>query len=371
MKLTAPYVGHIWMMLNTLSVRTGLDVVQPPPSTRRTISLGVSHAPEWMCFPFKVVLGNFLEAIELGADTVIMAEGPRLCRLGYFARLYEQIIHEIGHEDVRILSLNWQDEQIVALGKFLRGILGEATSWPTIIGHIKHALSQFILIEDVEKRVHYLRPRAENYRDVDRIWKGAEGAVQAATSGRDLKLARRDLFQALDAVPLRPNVQPLRVGILGEFIITMDPFYNFDLEVELGHMGVEVRRFSWVTSWAKVWLFLAALGLSHDKEVRRAASPYLTRDVSGEGMQTVGETVLMAREGFDGVVHLSPFTCLPEVVAQNVLPKVIRDHDIPVLDLIIDEQTARTGLLTRLEAFVDLMSRRRQLTGASGNQSER
>ena len=365
MRITAPYVGHIWMILRTLGVMTGLEVVPPPPPTRRTVSLGVANSPEWMCFPFKVVLGNFYEAIELGADTVLMADGPQLCRLGYYSRLFEQILHETGHPEVRVLSLNWQDEQVVALGKFLRVLLGDQVSWRTVAGLIRHALGAFSLIEEVEQRVHYLRPRAQDYRAVENIWKGAEGRVGAALNGRQLKEARRELFTDLDALPLRPEAEPLRVGILGEFIMAMDPFYNFDLEAELGRRGVEVKRFSWVTSWAKVWLFLAAVGQSHDKAVRRAAAPYLTRDVSGEGMQTIGETVLMAQDGFDGIVHLQPFTCLPEIVAQNILPNVMRDHDIPVLEMIVDEQTGKMGLLTRLEAFVDLMSRRRSVRRAA------
>jgi predicted nucleotide-binding protein (sugar kinase/HSP70/actin superfamily) len=228
-----------------------------------------------------------------------------------------------------------------------------------IVRLIKHGLQQYILIEDVEQRVQYLRPRAQDWREVERVWDTAEARVAAARNGRDLKQARRELFADLNAVPLNQDAEPLKVGILGEFILVMDPFHNLDLEKELGHRGVEVHRCAWVAGWAKVWLFMAMLGLSHDKEVKRAAAPYLKRDVSGEGLQTVGETVLMADGGYDGIAHLQPFTCLPEVVAQNILPRVVKDHQIPVLEIIIDEQTARTGLLTRVEAFVDLMARRR------------
>ena len=34
--------------------------------------------------------------------------------------------------------------------------------------------------------------------------------------------------------------------------------------------------------------------------------------------------------------------------------------DIPILPLIMDEQTGKAGYLTRLEAFVDLMRRRKR-----------
>lgn len=358
MKITAPYVGHLWMVLRTLAAKTDIELIEPPPPSHQTIALGVRYSPEWMCFPFKVILGNFIQAIERGADTVLMADGPQLCRLGYYARLYEQILRELGYNHVRVLSFNWQDEQIIGLAKFLRVLLGAKTPWRDIVGYIKHGLQQFILIEDVEKRVQFLRPRAQRWQEVERVWR-SKSRIAAALTARDLQNVRRELFAELDAIPLNPNAVPLNVGILGEFIMALDPFYNFDLEAELGRRGVQVHRCAWVAGWAKTWLFMEMVGLSHGKEVKQAAAPYLKRDVSGEGLQTIGETVLMSKHGFDGVVHIQPFTCLPEVVAQNILPRVVRDHDIPVLELIIDEQTARTGILTRLEAFVDLMARRR------------
>jgi predicted nucleotide-binding protein (sugar kinase/HSP70/actin superfamily) len=84
--------------------------------------------------------------------------------------------------------------------------------------------------------------------------------------------------------------------------------------------------------------------------------PYLKRDVGGDGWETVGEKVLHAKE-YDGIVHLAPFTCMPEIVAQNIMPST--KEKIPVLTILCDEQLAKAGVLTRLEAFVDLLERKR------------
>ena len=51
---------------------------------------------------------------------------------------------------------------------------------------------------------------------------------------------------------------------------------------------------------------------------------------------------------------------MPETVAQSILPRVSRECDLPVISFILDEHTGTAGLLTRLEAFVDLMARRRE-----------
>jgi len=68
--------------------------------------------------------------------------------------------------------------------------------------------------------------------------------------------------------------------------------------------------------------------------------------------------VIHAKE-YDGLVHLAPFTCMPEIIAQNIMPKT--KEDIPVLTILCDEQLAKPGMLTRLEAFVDLLERRRRV----------
>jgi predicted nucleotide-binding protein (sugar kinase/HSP70/actin superfamily) len=60
------------------------------------------------------------------------------------------------------------------------------------------------------------------------------------------------------------------------------------------------------------------------------------------------------------VVETLPFTCVPEVTALNILPRVSRDFNLPILSLIFDEQTGHAGVRTRLEAFVDLLKRRQQ-----------
>jgi len=47
-------------------------------------------------------------------------------------------------------------------------------------------------------------------------------------------------------------------------------------------------------------------------------------------------------------------------VAKSVLGKLSLQLDIPVISFFLDEQTGAAGMRTRLEAFVDLLFRRRR-----------
>ena len=57
----------------------------------------------------------------------------------------------------------------------------------------------------------------------------------------------------------------------------------------------------------------------------------------------------------DGLIHVAPFNCTPETVAQSALVALQRERGVPVLSLSFDEQTGAAGVMTRLEAFVDML----------------
>lgn len=357
MKVTFPILAKSWVAFKTLFDKYGIECVVPPPSSKRTMSLGTKYSPEWICLPYKLSLGNVIEGLELGADTVLGVSGPGLCRLGCYSQLQEAALRDLGFQ-FKMHNFNWQEKQVFGLIDFVRELLGDKPLLQ-IVGDIKFGIQQLILLDDTERRILKLRARELEKGSVTRIWRTIPERVCAAHTPAALKQVRREIKEELDAVALDPKANPLQVGLLGEYFMVVDPFANMDIEEELNKLGVEIERSAYLSDWAKIWLFLEAVGLSHGRAVKKAASPYLKRDVSGDAIQTLGETVLHAKHGFDGIVHLQPFTCMPEIIAQNMLPKVSREHDIPVLCVVLDEQMGKAGLQTRLEAFVDLMRRRR------------
>ncbi|GAJ11323.1 unnamed protein product, partial [marine sediment metagenome] len=112
-----------------------------------------------------------------------------------------------------------------------------------------------------------------------------------------------------------------------------------------------------ISEWVRFNPFIYALGLREKDKSHKAAMPYLSRHVGGDGWQSVGEKILHARE-WDGIVHLEPFGCLPEVMARNIMPSI--KEGPPVLNIIYDEHTGKAGMITRLEAFVDMLHRKKR-----------
>jgi predicted nucleotide-binding protein (sugar kinase/HSP70/actin superfamily) len=195
----------------------------------------------------------------------------------------------------------------------------------------------------------------------NQLYSRAVSAIDKADDYDTLKRAKADYIDQLERVPRDTRARPLTVGVTGEFYVLLEPFSSFDIEQELGRLGVEVRRSTFISGWTKFSFFLNPFGINEKSRIHRAARPYLKRDVGGDGWESVGEKVLHARE-YDGLVHLAPFTCMPEIIAQNIMPST--REKIPVLTILCDEQIAKSGVLTRLEAFVDLLERKRRAHSA-------
>lgn len=353
MRIGIPHMGNVCIPLKALMQRLDIDYVIPPANSQRTMSLGVKYSPEGLCIPFKLTLGNMIEAAELGADTILMAGGSGICRLGYYAKTQEQILCDLGY-NIKIIQLGVSQHKLFGLLEILKRLSNNAP-WAKIISAFRFGLTKLNALDEIERVVQKVRAVEVVKGTANQLFARAVDAIDRADDYNTLKKVKEDYIEQLNQVE-RTQAQPLIVGVTGEFYVVLEPFSNLDVESELGKLGVEVRRTTFISEWTKFSWFLNPLGINEKDRIHKAALPYLKRDVGGDGWESVGEKVLHAKE-YDGIVHLAPFTCMPEIVAQNIMPST--KENIPVLTLLCDEQLAKPGMLTRLEAFVDLLQRKR------------
>ncbi|HEY87822.1 MAG TPA: CoA protein activase [Dehalococcoidia bacterium] len=357
MRVGMPHMGNVYIPFKALFQRLNVDLVIPPVNNQRTLSLGVRYSPEGLCIPFKLTLGNLIEATELGADTLIMPAGYGTCRLGYYAKTQEQILRELGH-NFEMIQVGISEQKLFGILGMIKRLSNNA-SWYKIISAFRFGIAKLNALDRIEQVVHKVRPLERIKGTANRLFVKAVKAIDEVDDYSTLKKVQRDYIDQLNQVPKDTETPPLIVGITGEFYVVLEPFSNLDVESELGKLGVEVRRTTFVSEWTKFSLFLNPLGMDEKDRIHKAAQPYLKRDIGGDGWESVGEKVLHAKK-YDGLVHLAPFTCMPEIIAQNIMTST--KETIPVLTILCDEQLAKPGMLTRLEAFVDLLERKRRIS---------
>ena len=54
-KVSFPYMGTSYIPFERVLTTFGNEVVIPPRPTEETISYGTKYAPEFACYPFKIV----------------------------------------------------------------------------------------------------------------------------------------------------------------------------------------------------------------------------------------------------------------------------------------------------------------------------
>jgi len=358
MRVTFPHLGKLYIFWRALCRGLGLEAVPPPFSSQRTLDLGVRHCPEMTCAPCKLIFGNYVEALETapGADAVLFFGGYDACRLGYSMPWQAQLLREMGRE-FRAYSFNLRAlrEDLVARLRDLAAV-NDASPLDTLEA-VRCAFTKLRLTDAAERQAQWLRPREVTPGATNQALREALARIDALPDRAAVESQAEPILSRFDDIDRDEDRPVVRVGIVGDPYTMLEPFFNRGLEEELGRRGVEVHRWLYIGDLTR-WDILAGLSPNpHGEPVREAAQAFVGQDIGGFGRLTVGHAVLFARAGFDGLVHLAPFECLPEVVAHNVLRPL--QEDIPILSLSFDEQTARAGLVTRLEAFADVLHMRR------------
>ncbi len=368
-KVSAPHMGNMHLLLEDLFGRLGCEYVKPPPSSIKTLQIGAKHSPEFACLPLKINIGNFIQALDRGANTLTMAGGHGPCRFGYYGIVEERILRDLGYQFDFLMLEPFSDGARAFYRTF--AALSPGLSIRKLWKILKMSFSKGRSFDHLRKRALQVRAYEVNRGDTTKALKAAEELLAGAVSPEEIEAASAEAMGMLDGVRQDRERDVLKVGIVGEFYLLLEPFSNYDLEEILGHEGVYLERTVWVTDWIAPRRDNKIYGFPK-KLIEEKAAPFLNHNVGGEGRETVGSTVLFAERGFDGVIQLLPFGCMPENIATSIIPRVQQQHDIPVLTLAFDEQTGRAGLVTRLEAFLDLLMARRgsRLVSATGSREK-
>ena len=111
-----------------------------------------------------------------------------------------------------------------------------------------------------------------------------------------------------------------------------------------------------------------------DMGVRVVTPDNLTNDIINErsdelpkklfwslGKQMIGSAFhYMRSDSIDGIIHVASFACGPDSFTQEIIERHLRRRKkLPFLNLTIDEHTGEAGVITRLEAFIDMIQWRR------------
>jgi predicted nucleotide-binding protein (sugar kinase/HSP70/actin superfamily) len=382
----------------------GIDAHICPDSDSRTLELGGRHTSGEECLPARVTLGNFLKIVEQPdfvpektAFFMPTADGP--CRFGQYAPYLRKVLRDIGLEDVMVFSPSSRDGY--------KGMGDQVNELQ------RNALRGLIAADALRKMLHKTRPYETNRGDTEAVHersiRRAEQVLERRWTPTEKRM--RDLIAALaesreefHRIPVsKMGTRPL-IGVVGEIFCRLTSFTNDFTIKKIEEFGGEctlahIVEWVWYTNlehkkrlhqsgqtFSKAMLVANIKNHIQHKDEHRLykvfeedfkgyeepavqtifqySEPYLPHTGAlGEMTLSVGKAVFHYHQGCDGVVDISPFSCMNGIVTEAIYPKVSADcDDMPIRNFFFDG--TQTDLDRDVGIFMELtrtyMARKKQ-----------
>lgn len=397
--ITWPYMGEpLNLGLKQLAYDLGIEdkCLVPEPPTAETMQKGSTDFAETCC-PYALISGGIEESVvnaykkaKAPIDVnILMLHGEGPCAFGWYSIAMKDKLPAKLHKVSPDISIKW----------VTTGMDQPVNFWQDLVGLCPEEKQK--LLTNIKSPVSFLRPR--NLPTALVIARNAFTKLQLAEKIKALyllalpfggKIAEelyRTCLISLDRAKnlssmyqnyassevlfqnLIANRQAPKIIVVGEIYVAITPYANrYTVDKLLGESGVQVvegvnvshylsfsvkpvlRKFlanlSLVKTLNQKGLKLFAQGLRDND-----AAPYLNFEVGGDGVLSVGAAKRGLQNGLQGIVHIYPLNCMPEVIAKPALQELAALHKVPYLGLSFNRETDTERLITEVRTFTRLV----------------
>ncbi len=342
------YERVVYNFLNRIIDKDKCKILRPVKNSKETLKLGEKVSPNNVCTPFKYTLGTMISSIKRGANVIIQIGGG--CRFGYYAQIQEKIIKEDLSYDVLVINL-YEGNKLNAINALKKlKILNKKLSVKKVLKELYITLRLLRLVDYITT---YIRDNMCYIEDKSKIKvvekEFLEDILKIDTLGK-IKEKRIYYINKINSLIIKRE-EKLKIGIVGELYSLMDPFSSSYLENDLLEKGYKVKRYTTAS-------YLLLDKNKSEKKLLNKAKGYLKYKIGADGTESVVHTLELIDEGYDGVIHVKPFGCTPEINAMPILKKISNDYSFPIMFYTFDTLNSDTGFQTRIEAFIDMLEMR-------------
>lgn len=306
---------YFYPLWKTFFEQLGAQVIASHPTTKYTVDRGVRLAVDEACFPVKVYFGHVQELAESGVDYLFV---PRL---------------------VSVETKSYICPKFMGLPDMIRAGI---PNLPPLID----------LTVDISRSEHQLK---KEILQVGRLLKRKDNTIRNAYQRglQELKFFQMLVSQGWspeeairiwegETLPM-PGQEDLHLGVLGHGYSVYDHMISMNLIQHLRERGCR--------------LIFPEHVMNSEIELHAATLP--KRVFWTLGRKMVGSALYFDQnEQVDGIIYLACFGCGPDSLIGEIIER--RMVHKPFIMLTVDEHTGEAGLVTRLEAFVDMIERKRR-----------
>jgi len=384
-KVYVPYMDDHGFVFVAAMRACGRQAEPLPMSDEKTLELGRKFSSGKECYPCILTTGDIMKKAlsedfdkQRSAFFMPTAYGP--CRFGQYNKFHRMVLDDHGFDDVPIVILDQ------TRGGFEKDLMNLGADFKIL------AWKGIVITDMMQKLARHIRPYEVEKGRTDDLYK----RLLAELCERVERRQRLDSFaeyvrREFEKIPVDRSRPKPKIGIVGEIYVRCNSFANNFVGRRIEELGGEVSfpaLEEWVNyiSWVRIQDFIQdkdikgllkeylsalvqrqqARGIqrrfrgmidcflheSPASKVLELGERYLPPAIRGEAVLSLGRAVEYAHHGFDGVVNLVPFQCMPGTVVNALLNLFQKDYPhIPILKLAFDGLSQGTEE-TRLEAFM-------------------
>ena len=335
-----------------------------PPAGEAELKTGRANTSCKECLPLILTTGTLLNYVrnEKKENEVLiyfMAGGSGPCRFGQYAIFMEDLVRRLEIPDVALLSLSSENAYAGLDGDFQR-----RGWWGVLVSDVLEDIRSMLLTNasDVKAAIAVFDEELHRIR---------QELMQGEFERLERQLVRT--AERLEALPLKaPPESVPTVFLAGEIFVRRDPLSRQHLTEWLAHRGfavvcspiaewmlyadylVETGRADCRPSFMdrirfliknrfknryekRIKSALAKSGLVHAERIDinaiiRSASPYMSPNLGGEAILTIGSSLTEVVSTACGVIAIGPFGCMPNRLSEAILNETMNREDKLAID---------------------------------------
>jgi len=305
---------------HTFFTELGQEMVVSKPTSKLSLDLGVQEAVNDACLPVKLYHGHVAEL----KDQVDILFLPRMA-------------------GARRKSSETFCPKFLGLPDMIRNSL---KNLPPIIDYSidlrQDKLALWKLCLKIARDLGCGPSRT--WRAYYRAGKSQERFIMTMTQGLP---AQEAMDTVLGGVDCRPSCGPqphTHLAIIGYPYVVYDNFINAGLIAKLAALGIR----TWLVETVPV----------HRLECQARYFPKnLFWFFSNRAVWAT--RYYLSEQKVDGIIHVTAFGCGPDAMVDKLMELECKKYRMPYMTLSLDEHTGEAGIITRVEAFVDMLRLRK------------
>ncbi len=315
-----------FLLWNTFLESLGVEIVLSQKTNKDIVNNGIKSAVEETCLPVKVFLGHVHNLAQKKVDYLFIPRyisvEPRRFLCPKFMGLPYMIKHLIpGIPPVLNVDIDMRKQKgELPVEMYRLGRLFTFNPWKI---RMAYRLAR-------ENQKSFKKMMLQGFLPEEVFFNGTEKS------------------KALKRTVLKENDQDrnvLRIGLIGHSYNLYDKYINMNILEKLQEMGVQI-----ITS-----------KMFSEAEVNSGLKK-LQKDIFWTfGKETIGSAFYLLEERIThGIILLVSFACGPDSIIMDLIDRAYKRAGIPCLTLVLDEHSAEGGVITRLEAFIEMLKWRKQ-----------